>query len=67
MIKIWVNDSQIKLNIPYSISNLIDTLKLDINGIAFAVNSTVISDSNWINNFLKDGDKIVVFHAINGG
>ncbi|CAL4318102.1 Sulfur carrier protein ThiS [Buchnera aphidicola (Neophyllaphis podocarpi)] len=65
--KIWVNDSQIKLNIPYSISNLIDTLKLDINGIAFAVNSTVISDSNWINNFLKDGDKIVVFHAINGG
>ncbi|WP_343183108.1 sulfur carrier protein ThiS [Buchnera aphidicola (Neophyllaphis podocarpi)] len=67
MIKIWVNDGQIELNIPYSISNLINTLKLNINGIAFAVNSTVISDSNWVDNFLKDGDKIVVFHAINGG
>lgn len=36
-------------------------------GIAVAVNAEVIAQSNWADICLKDGDRIDIIHAVQGG
>lgn len=49
---------------------LIDLLKLihaSNEGIAVAVNDRVIPRSDWIRVDVKDGDRVEVIHAVQGG
>ena len=66
-IKIIVNGKQIKVNVKFSIKNVIDKLKMPISKVAIELNREIINKKNINKIFLKTGDKLEIVHFIGGG
>ena len=66
-IKIIVNGKQIKVNVKFSIKNVIDKLKMPIGKVAIELNREIINKKNINKIFLKTGDKLEIVHFIGGG
>lgn len=67
MITINVNNTIHQLEVNTSIAQLLSTLKSPVNGIAVAINNTVIPKYNWTETELKDNDDILIIQATQGG
>ena len=65
--KIRLNDQQLELTQPISISALLQQLERHQPGTALAINQTIIPRTDWANHLVQDGDDILLFQAIAGG
>ena len=66
-IKISVNGKQMKVNLKFSIKNLIERLKMPISKVAIELNREIVNKKNTNKIFLKKGDKVEIVHFIGGG
>ena len=67
MITINVNNTIHQLEVDTSITQLLSTLKSSSNGIAVAINNTVVPKYSWTETKLKDNDTILIIQATQGG
>ena len=66
--KIILNKENFELEENTSLSELLNSANINIfNGIAIAVNNSVVRRDNWNNTILKDGDKVTIIKAVCGG
>ena len=63
-----LNGKEISIGIEYSLFDLLSGNGMaEKNGIAVALNNQVISRTEWNNKLLKQGDKIIIIKATQGG
>jgi len=67
MINVKINNNSQFINDESNIELMVEDLKIETNGIAIAVNETVISRSNWKGKQLKENDNITIIKATQGG
>lgn len=65
--KIRLNDQQLELAQPLSVSTLLEQLERHQPGTALAINQIIIPRTDWANHLVQDGDDILLFQAIAGG
>ncbi|MBW8192238.1 sulfur carrier protein ThiS [Neiella marina] len=65
--KILVNDEAIELATRATLSQLLEMLEQDLNGVAVAVNQNIVPQHDWRDYRLTDQDKVALFRAIAGG
>jgi|TARA_B100001079_G_scaffold84627_1_gene72763 thiamine biosynthesis protein ThiS len=66
-IKIIVNGKQLRVDLKFSIKNLINKLKMPLNRVSIELNREIINKKHINKIFLKSGDKIEIVHFIGGG
>tara|TARA_B100001971_G_scaffold76240_1_gene70270 strand:- start:614 stop:832 length:219 start_codon:yes stop_codon:yes gene_type:complete len=66
-IKIIVNGKQLRVDLKFSIKNLINKLKMPLNRVSIELNREIINKKHINKIFLKNGDKIEIVHFIGGG
>ncbi len=64
---IRVNNETQEITENTSIQNLVDQLKISINGIAIAINNTVIKKSEWNTTVINNNDDILIIKSTQGG
>jgi sulfur carrier protein len=67
MINIKVNDSPHQLEESSSIETALNKLSIASHGIAIAINQTIITQSDWNTQLLKEGDELLIIKATQGG
>ncbi|MBL4592784.1 MAG: sulfur carrier protein ThiS [Flavobacteriales bacterium] len=65
--EVTVNNNKQFLEELSNIQSMVDQLNIDVNGIAIAVNLTVISKTEWGQTNLKENDNITIIKATQGG
>lgn len=64
---ITVNDIQKEFLSELTIEELVRELKIATNGIAIAVNSTIVKRKDWSSNTLLDKDNVLIIKSTQGG
>lgn len=67
MINIKVNGTQQQFSDKSTIQKLVFKLKIDTNGIAIAINDSVIKREKWETKELKSNDKVLIIKSTQGG
>ncbi|WP_428742955.1 sulfur carrier protein ThiS [Tenacibaculum sp.] len=67
MITIKVNDNQQEFLSPLALQELVDKLQIQTNGIAIAVNSSVVKKTDWSSKLLQNNDAILIIKSTQGG
>lgn len=67
MISIQINDQQQELQSSKPIQSVLEELGLFREGIAVALNETVIPKREWNEQMVKDGDRMMIVRAVQGG
>ncbi len=67
MITIKVNDKNKKVFQDSTISQLVEQLNIQTNGIAIAVNNNVVAKTNWNTSTLSENDTILIIKSTQGG
>lgn len=67
MITIKVNNTEYQFSKQALLQEVINALEIPLNGIAVAVNETIISKSDWSNKKLEQNDSVLVITATQGG
>lgn len=67
MITILVNEKAIEINPDFNILPLLDKINSPQDGIALAVNHSIISKHLWSATSLSANDKVLVIQATQGG
>ena len=67
MITIKVNNQTKQISSTISVEQLLDDLKQPNQGIAVAVNQSIISKNNWSEEILNEGDDVLIIQATQGG
>lgn len=67
MIKVSINNNSHSFKESITITTLISELNLSSNGIAIAINNSVILKTKWEETHLKNQDKITIIQATQGG
>jgi len=64
---ITVNNETQEISENTSIQLLIENLKISINGIAIAINNSVIKKSEWPSTIINNQDDILIIKSTQGG
>ncbi len=67
MITISLNNTVYEVEENVSLLDALNQFKITQNGVAVAVNQTIISKSDWSKTSLNESDKILVIKATQGG
>ena len=67
MITIKVNNNQQEFLSPLALQELVDKLQIQTNGIAIAVNSSVVKKADWSSKLLQNNDVILIIKSTQGG
>lgn len=67
MIKIWVNEKAIEIKKNFNIPQLLEKVNAPTNGVAVAINNTIISKDYWESQILSENDNILIIQATQGG
>ncbi len=67
MITIYVNDSPLEVPKNYNVLDLLKELKSPTQGVAVAIEDTVIPVSAWETHQLNSNNKILIIQAAQGG
>ena len=67
MITIKVNDNQQEFLTALTLQELVEKLQIQTNGIAIAVNSSVVKKSDWSSKLLQNNDAILIIKSTQGG
>ncbi len=62
-----VNNQTQSLSENSSVHDLLDELRITSNGIAVAINNTVINKDHWLETTLKENDQVTIIQATQGG
>lgn len=65
--QVEVNQEWLELEPGATLASLLNQLKQPAEGIALAVNQTIIPQAEWSSHGLNQGDRIALFQAIAGG
>ncbi|MGE0561644.1 MAG: sulfur carrier protein ThiS [Flavobacteriales bacterium] len=64
---IQINNKGIQINSAISVENLITLQHISGNGIAVAINQSIIPKSEWATTIIKENDNILIITATQGG
>ncbi|MFD0993087.1 sulfur carrier protein ThiS [Tenacibaculum geojense] len=67
MITIKVNDNTKQIQEQLTVANLIDELKIQSNGIAIAINNSIVKKEDWHNVQVVNNDNILIIQSTQGG
>ena len=67
MIIIKVNDNPQEFLTALTLQELVEKLQIQTNGIAIAVNSSVVKKSDWSSKLLQNNDAILIIKSTQGG
>ena len=67
MITIKVNDNPQEFLTALTLQELVEKLQIQTNGIAIAVNSSVVKKSDWSSKLLQNNDAILIIKSTQGG
>lgn len=67
MITIKINNQTKEISPAISVEQLLNDLNQQSQGIAVAVNQSIISRNNWDQEILNDGDDVLIIQATQGG
>lgn len=67
MIKLWVNEKSIEIENDFNILQLLHQIKSPQDGIAVAVNNTIISKNSWATKMFHENDNVLIIQATQGG
>ncbi|AZJ31072.1 MULTISPECIES: sulfur carrier protein ThiS [Tenacibaculum] len=67
MITIKVNNNQQEFLSPLVLQELVDKLQIKTNGIAIAVNSSVVKKTDWSSKLLQNNDEVLIIKSTQGG
>ncbi|HEY8345652.1 MAG TPA: sulfur carrier protein ThiS [Symbiobacteriaceae bacterium] len=65
--RIWLNGKEMDLEHSLTVAELVDHLGLHPAGVAVAVNDLVIFRQNWSTTVIREGDRVEVVRAMQGG
>ena len=66
-IQVFINGNKKLLENNKNLIEVLNLLKIEKNGIAIEVNSTVVPKSQYVNTFINDNDRIEIVQFIGGG
>ena len=66
-IKIILNGKSKKLDLQFTVNNLIKKLNLPVNKVAIEINEKIINKKSINKILLKNSDKVEIVHFIGGG
>ena len=65
---VYLNNEPVEVEQNVSVASLLDLKGMsELDGIAVAVNNTVVSKTNWENTILNENDKLMIITATAGG
>ena len=64
---IKVNNENQEISENTSIEQLVEQLKISTNGIAIAINNTVVKKSEWNSTIINNTDDILIIKSTQGG
>ncbi len=67
MMVIQLNDKPYEMTEGSTLGKFMESLDIQLQGVAVAVNYEVIPKSEWHKTMLNDGMSLVMFHAVSGG
>ncbi len=67
MITIKVNDKQQEFLTELTLQELVNKLQIQTNGIAIAINKTVVKKTAWAFTYLQDNDAVLIIKSTQGG
>lgn len=67
MITIKVNDTTKTFSKETNVSQLLDELKIQSNGIAIAINNDIVKRTDWESVKLSDNDSVLIIRSTQGG
>ncbi len=67
MITIKVNNKAKQISQAFSVEQLLHDLKQPNQGIAVAINQSIIPKNNWSEEILNEGDDVLIIKATQGG
>ncbi|WP_417800004.1 sulfur carrier protein ThiS [Tenacibaculum sp.] len=67
MITIKVNENPQEFSSSLTLQELVEKLQIQTNGIAIAVNSSVVKKSDWSSKLLQNNDAILIITSTQGG
>ena len=67
MIIIKVNDNPQEFLTALTLQELVEKLQIQTNGIAIAVNSSVVKKTDWPSKLLQNNDAILIIKSTQGG
>ncbi len=66
--KVTINGAQHQLSPETSLQDILRQLQIpEEQGVAVALNNTVVRKSDFANTYLKEGDRVEIIHATAGG
>ena len=67
MINIKVNNTTYQFQSKVTLDQIINQLDISVNGIAVAINQSIITKSDWTSTTPNDGDTVLIIKATQGG
>ena len=67
MITVKINDSNKTFKTECNLIRMIEELNVQSNGIAIAVNNSIVKKSDWSNHKLSDNDNVLIIKSTQGG
>ncbi|WP_051228000.1 sulfur carrier protein ThiS [Gillisia sp. JM1] len=67
MIKLLVNEKSIEISNDFNILQLLNQINSPQDGIAVAVNNTIILKNSWESKTLLENDNVLIIKATQGG
>lgn len=67
MINIKVNNTTYQFQSTVTLDQIINQLDISVNGIAVAINQSIITKSHWTSTTPNDGDAVLIIKATQGG
>jgi len=67
MITVKINDSNKTFKTECNLIGMIEELNIQSNGIAIAVNNSIIKKSDWSNHKLSENDNVLIIKSTQGG
>tara|TARA_B110000459_G_C16518369_1_gene451333 strand:- start:656 stop:859 length:204 start_codon:yes stop_codon:yes gene_type:complete len=67
MITVMVNESQMKVDEKTTLHLLFQKMGVSVNGIAIAVNDSIVTKDIWETKYLNQNDTILIIKATQGG
>lgn len=64
---IYINDEETTVDENLLVSDLVEHLKLQTNGLALAVNNAIVQQQKWSFTNLQQNDKVLIISATKGG
>jgi len=66
-LRVRVNGEDRELEAGVSVAALLDSMSLEVNGIAVALNMEIVRRGEYGDTLLSDGDEVEIVRAVGGG